>query len=171
MTKKLSALVMGSGFAGQGHVEALRYCDVDVLGMVSRTEETVKSVASKLNIPYASTNWDQALSDLSPDIVAIGTPGGAHFTPIMSALEHKAHVFSDKPLAETASKARQLYEKSLETGITTAYAASYRYQPNVLYAHEIIEQGRIGHILEIECISHFKLNPLIPFGWSHRIEP
>ena len=104
MTKKLSALVMGSGFAGQGHAEALRYCDVDVVGMVSRTEETVKSVASKLDIPYASTNWDQALDDLSPDIVAIGTPGGAHFAPIMSALEHKAHVFSDKPLAGNSLK-------------------------------------------------------------------
>lgn len=170
MAQKLTALVMGSGFAGQGHAEALRYCDVEVVGMVSRTEETVKSVASKLEIPYASTNWEQALNDLKPNIVAIGTPGGAHFAPIMSALDHKAHIFSDKPLAETASKARKLYEQAQKSSVKTAYAASYCYQPNVLYAYDLIAQGRIGQVLEIECISHFNLNPLIPFGWSHRIE-
>ncbi len=170
MVQKLKALVMGSGFAGQGHAEALRFCDVEVVGMVSRTAETVNAVAKKLNIPYASTDWEQALVDLQPDIVAIGTPGGAHFEPIMSALKHKSHIFSDKPLAETASKAKELYEQAQMQGVKTAYAASYRYQPNVLYAHELIKQGCIGQILEIECISHFNLNPLIPFGWSHRIE-
>jgi len=170
MTKKLTALVMGAGYAGRGHAESLRYCDVEVAGMVSRTKETVESVANKLEILYASTDWEQALNDLKPDIVAIGTPGGAHFAPIMSALRHGVHVFSDKPLAETASKAKQLYEQAKIAGVKTAYAASYRYQPNVLYANELIKQGRIGQVLEIECISHFNLNPLIPYGWSHRIE-
>ena len=170
MSKNLKALVMGSGFAGQGHAEALRYCDVDVVGMVSRTEERVKSVVSKLEIPYASTDWEQALNDLQPDIVAIGTPGGVHFDPIMQALNHKIHVFSDKPLAETATKSKALYMQAKNAGVKTAYAASYRYQPNVLYAHELIQQGKIGQPLEIECISHFNLNPLIPFGWSHRID-
>ncbi len=170
MTKKLTALVMGSGYAGEGHTGALRYCDVEVVGMVSRTEDTVQSVARTLEIPYASTDWEQALNDLKPDIVAIGTPGGAHFDSIMSALKHRVHIFSDKPLAETASKAKQLYEQAKLAGVRTAYAASYRYQPNVLYAHELIKQGRIGQVLEIECISHFNLNPLIPYGWSHRIK-
>ncbi|GAB5493874.1 MAG: hypothetical protein Phog2KO_40890 [Phototrophicaceae bacterium] len=161
---------MGSGFAGQGHTEALRYCGVEVVGMVSRTKDVVEDVCAKLNIPYASTDWTQALSDLQPDIVAIATPGGAHFEAIMQALSQGCHVFSDKPLAETAEKSQQLYEQSKVAGVKTAYAASYRYQPNVLHAKELIQQGKVGQPLEIECISHFRLNPLIPFGWSHRIE-
>ena len=170
MNAEITALVMGSGFAGQGHTEALRYCGVDVAGIVSRSEETVNRVARELNIPYASTNWKQALEDIHPTIVAIGTPGGVHYDAILDALDFGAHIYCDKPLAETAEKAKQLYEKAQATGVKTAYAASYRYQPNVLYAYELIQQGAIGEPQEIECISHFNLEKLIPFGWSHRIE-
>ncbi len=166
----LTALVLGSGYAGQGHAQALRYCDVEVVGMVSRTQHIVEEVAKQLDISYASTDWEQALSDLQPTIVAIGTPGGAHFEPIMQAIECGSHVFCDKPLAETAEKARQLYLRAQDAGVKTAYAASYRYQPNVLYVKELIEEGKIDQPLEIECISHFNLERLIPFGWSHQIE-
>jgi len=170
METAIKALVLGAGFAGQGHAEALRYCGVEVVGMVSRTQEIVEEIASQLNIPYASTNWEQALHDLQPNMVAIGTPGGAHVEPILQALNYKTHIFCDKPLAESADKANQLTEQADIAGVKTAYAASYRYQPNVLYAHELIRDGKIGQPLEIECVSHFNLESMIPFGWSHRAE-
>lgn len=167
---KLKALIHGSGFAGQGHAQALRDAGVEVVGMVSRTREVVEKVAAKMDIPYAGTDWLQALADLQPDIVAIGTPGGAHFEPILAALAQGCHVYCDKPLAATAVHAKALYQKSVEAGVKTAYAASYRYMPYVLFAKELVAAGAIGEPLEVECISHFNLNPLIPFGWSHRLD-
>ena len=170
MTKNLRALILGSGFAGQGHALALRAASVEIVGMVSRTREVVEQVAAQMTIPYAGTDWAQALADLQPDIVAIGTPGGAHFEPIMAALAQGCHVYCDKPLAATAVQAQTLYKKAEEAGVKTAYAASYRYMPHVLHAKELVAAGAIGEPLEVECISHFNLNPLIPFGWSHRLD-
>ena len=169
-TKSLTALVLGSGFAGQGHALALRDAGVAVVGMVSRTEKVVKEVAASLDIPYAGTDWLAALAELQPDIVAIGTPGGAHYEPILAALAQGCHVYCDKPLAATAVQAKMLYQKAKEAGVKTAYAASYRYMPSVLHAKELVAQGVIGAPQEVECISHFNLNPLIPFGWSHRLD-
>ncbi|GAB4262924.1 MAG: hypothetical protein Kow0080_00730 [Candidatus Promineifilaceae bacterium] len=166
----LTALIHGSGYAGQGHAQALRDAGVKVVGMVSRTPEVVAQVAAKMGIPYAGTDWPQALADLQPDVVAIGTPGGAHFEPIMAALAQGCHVYCDKPLAATAVHAKTLYQKSAAAGVKTAYAASYRYMPHVLHAKELVASGTIGEPLEVECISHFNLNPLIPFGWSHRLD-
>jgi len=170
MSKSLSALVLGSGFAGQGHAEAFRDAGVEITGMASRTRIVVEQVAAEMKIPYATTDWQQALLDLKPDIVAVGTPGGAHFEPVMAALEQGCHVFCDKPLATAASEARKLYQKARQMGVKTAYAASYRYQPHVLLAKALVAAGVIGEPLEVECISHYNLNPLIPFGWSHRID-
>ncbi len=170
MVNGLRALIHGSGFAGQGHALALRDAGVEIAGMVSRTPEVVAQVAAKMGIPYAGTDWQRALADLQPDIVAIGTPGGAHFEPIMAALAQGCHVFCDKPLAATAVHAKTLYQTAKETGVKTAYAASYRYMPHVLHAKELVASGAIGEPLEVECISHFNLNPLIPFGWSHRLD-
>lgn len=167
---KLTALVLGTGFAGRGHTQALRDVGVEVVGMVGRTPHVLEAVSAELNIPYSSTNWQQALIDLQPDIVSIGTPGGAHVEPILAALEHGCHVFCDKPLAATAADAKKLYEAAKSVGVKTAFAASYRYMPHVLHAKELVAQGAIGEPQEVECISHFNLNPLIPFGWSHRLD-
>lgn len=167
---KLRALIHGSGFAGQGHTQAFRDAGVEIAGMVSRTRDVVERVTADLDIPYAGTDWQQALADLQPDIVAIGTPGGAHFDPILAAIAQGCHVYCDKPLAATAAQTKTLYHRALEANVKTAFAASYCYQPHALLARQLIADGAIGEPLEVECVSHFNLNPLIPFGWSHRVE-
>ena len=168
MSKALSVLVLGSGFAGEGHVDAFRRAGADVVGMVSRNKAVVEAVASKIGVPYAGTDWAQALADCKPDIVSIATPGGAHFEPVMAALEAGCHVYCDKPMAESSENARLMYEKAVEKNCKTAYAACYRYMQEVLHAKRLIENGAIGEPQEVECISHFDLDPLIPFGWSHQ---
>ncbi len=170
MSNHLRALVLGSGFAGKGHTEALRDSGVEVVGMVSRTAAVVQQVAEELHIPYGSTNWQRALDDLEPDIVTVGTPGGAHYEPVMAALDKGSHIYCDKPLAATPEQARQMYAKAKAKGVKTAYAASYRYEPHALLARELIQAGAIGTPQEVECVSHYNLNPLIPFSWSHRLD-
>ena len=169
MPAVLRALILGSGFAGKGHALALRDAGVEVVGLVGRTAGVVEQAATELAIPYAGTDWHGALEGLRPDIVAIGTPGGAHVAPILAALTYGCHVLCDKPLAPTAAEARQLYEAARQAGVKTAYAASYRYQPQVLLARRLVAEGALGTPLEVECMSHYDLNPLIPFGWSHQL--
>jgi predicted dehydrogenase len=170
MSKKLKVLVHGTGFAGQGHAAAFRYAGAEVVGMVGRTESVVKAVAKEMAIPYASTDWAQALRDCQPDIVSIGTPGGAHAEPIKQAIAHGCHVFCDKPLTESGETSTKLYELSLAKGVKTAFATSFRYMPHVRHAKQLVAEGVIGEPLEVECISHFNLERDIPFGWSHRKE-
>jgi len=166
----LKVLICGTGYAGQGHARAFRDCSTDVVGMVGRTESVLHEVAAELDIPYTNTDWAQALKDCQPDIVAIGTPGGAHVEPITQAIEHGCHVFCDKPLTQDGDSARLLHELAVAKGVKTAFAASYRYTPNILHAKQLVADGAIGEPLEVECISHFNLERHIPFGWSHTRE-
>lgn len=170
MSTKLKVLICGTGFAGQGHAEAFRDASAEVVGIVGRTESVVHEVAEKLGIPYAGTDWDQALRDCQPDVVSIGTPGGAHVEPITKAIEHGCHVFCDKPLSESGDSAKVLNELAVAKGVKTAFAASFCYMPEVLHARKLVADGAIGEPLEVEGISHFNLERYIPFGWSHRSE-
>lgn len=170
MPTKLRALVHGSGFAGQGHAEALRDSGVEIAGMVSRTKDVVEEVARRMGIPYSGTDWQRALDELKPDIVAIGTPGGPHFDAVMPALAKGCHIYCDKPLGVTANQAKQMYEAATVAKVRTAFAASFRYQPHALLAKKLVSEGAIGEPWEAECVSHYNLNPLIPWGWSHKIE-
>lgn len=170
MSKKLRVLIHGTGFAGQGHAEAFRYVGVEVVGIVGRTPSVVEQVAADMQIPYAGTDWAQALIDCQPDVVSIATPGGAHETPIRQAIEFGCHVFSDKPLTTEGASAQALYELAVAKQVKTAFASSFRYMPDVIHAKRLVSEGIIGEPLEVECISHFNLERDIPFGWSHRKE-
>lgn len=170
MSKSRRVLVHGTGFAGQGHAEAFRDMGAEIVGIVGRTPNVVEDVKSKLNIPYGGTDWGAALDALKPDIVSIGTPGGAHFDAIKSAIDHGCHVFCDKPLTTEGESAVELYQLAEAKKLKTAYAASFRYMPHIIHAKRLVAKGVIGEPQEVECISHFNLEKDIPFGWSHRAE-
>ncbi len=170
MSDKLKVLVHGTGFAGQGHADAFRAVGAEVVGMVGRTPSVLEKVAHKMAIPYYSTDWAQALKDCQPDIVAIGTPGGAHYEPIRQAIALGCHVFCDKPLTDKGASAVHLYELAKKHHVKTAFASSFRYMPHILHAKQLVADGAIGEPVEVECISHFNLERDIPFGWSHRKE-
>src|SRR5688500_8246824 len=109
MTRKpLTAIVIGAGFAGEGHTIALRECGVDVQAICSRTPSAVQAMADKLGVPTPSTDWRQTLDEIKPDIVAIATPGGTHEEMVVAALERGCHLYCDKPLAPDARTARRL---------------------------------------------------------------
>ena len=131
MSAPLKVLVCGTGYAGQGHTRAFRDVSAEVVGMVGRTEEVLNDVTEKLGIPYAGTDWRRALADCNPDIVAIGTPGGAHVEPITQAIEHGCHVFCDKPLSESGESAKALHDLAVAKGVKTAFATSFRYMPSL----------------------------------------
>jgi len=170
MDKKLKVLVSGTGFAGQGHADAFRAMGAEVVGIVGRTPKVVAEVATKMSIPYSGTDWQQALKDCQPDVVTIGTPGGAHHETISQAIEVGCHVFSDKPLTHSAETAIELYELAKSKQVKTAFGATFRYMPHVMHAKKLIAGGAIGEPAEAEFISHFNLERNIPFGWSHREE-
>ncbi len=170
MKRKLKVLVSGTGFAGQGHTDAFRNVGAEVVGMVGRTESVLAEVAKKKSIPYTNTNWEQALKDCQPDIVSIGTPGGAHYQAILPAIKQGCHVFCDKPLTDSGGSAKELYDLSKQYNVKTAFASSFRYMPCIQHAKQLVAAGAIGEPLEAEFISHFNLERDIPFGWSHRKE-
>lgn len=170
MSKTIKVLVHGTGFAGQGHAQAFRDVGAKIVGIVGRTPSVVAQVTQEMDIPYGGTDWQKALNDCKPDIVSIATPGGAHFEPIKQAIAAGCHVFCDKPLTADGPTAVELNRLAKEKGVKTAFAASFRYMPEILHAKRLVAAGAIGEPVEVECVSHFNLERDIPFGWSHKRE-
>lgn len=165
----MKALILGTGFAAEGHTTALRANGVDVVGIVGRTPHRVSEVQAQLDIPHGSTSWTDSLDQLRPDLVAIATPGGWRREPILQAIERGCHVFCDKPLEVDATRAEALCQAARQAQVKTAFAASFCYQPHCRFARDLVREGKIGTPLEVECVSHYDIDPLIPFHWSHRI--
>ncbi|HET7770751.1 MAG TPA: Gfo/Idh/MocA family oxidoreductase [Chloroflexota bacterium] len=166
MTRKpLTAIVIGAGFAGEGHTIALRECGVDVQAICARTPSAVQAMASKLGVPTASTDWRRTLEQTKPDIVAIATPGGTHEEMVTAALARGCHLYCDKPLAPDSQTARRLADQAQSAGVKHAYAATHRYDPSVAYIAELLRDGAIGQVAEVEATFRRHLHPLTPWTW------
>jgi predicted dehydrogenase len=166
MTKSLRAVVIGAGFAGEGHTQALRSTGVDVVAMCARQPRVVQSVADRLQVPQASVDWRQTLQTIRPDIVALATPANLRAEVVDVATALSCHLYCDKPLATTAEEAGRLYRLVEHAGVKHAYAATMRCDPSVVWLGELVRSGAIGTLREIEYAFRFSfMSPLSPWTW------
>jgi predicted dehydrogenase len=125
----------------------------------------VRQVADRLGIPNASVDWRQTLHTTKPDIVALATPAVLRREVIEAATDLGAHIYCDKPLAVDAEEARLCYELVQRAGVKHAYAATHRYDPTVAWLAELVADGVIGSLTEIEATVTFGPPELTPWGW------
>jgi predicted dehydrogenase len=149
MSRGLRAVVIGAGWAGTGHTVALRHYGVDVVAICARQEEAVRTAAENFGVMEASTNWQETLQRVRPEIVSIATPAALRSEPLRAAVELGAHVLCDKPLAISGADAGSLYRIVERAGVKHAYAATHHYDPSIAWVGELIREGAIGTLREI----------------------
>jgi predicted dehydrogenase len=166
---QLRAVVIGAGFAGEGHTVALQYAGVEVAAICSRTPDVVSELTTRLGVEQASTDWRRTLQDVRPDIVAVATPAVAHVEQITAALQLGCHIYADKPLAVTARDARQLFELARRSGVKTALATTWMYDPGVIYLSELVVAGAIGRPIEVESCRRMLWPHPVAVTWMNRL--
>jgi len=170
MGPALTAVVIGAGFAGEGHTLALRHCGVEVAAICARNPEVVRTVADRLGVPQASTDWRATLRQVRPSIVCIGTPAALRGAVVEEAVALGAHVLCDKPLALRGAEAGRLYGLVDRAGVKHAYASTFRYDPSVAWLAELVREGRIGRLVEIEASTRHA-SPPATMAWSWWFDP
>ncbi len=154
-TSRLRAVVIGAGWAGEGHANALRYCGVDVVAICARQADVVQAVADRLAVPEASTDWRKTLAQVRPEIVALATPAVLRREVVEMAAGFGAHIFCDKPLATTAEEAKAILQCVEQAGVKHAFAATHRYDPSVAWTTELLGNNTIGRLQTVDCLLRF----------------
>lgn len=163
--KPLRAIVIGAGAAGEGHTLALRQTGVEVVAICARQPAVVQAVADRLAIPQASTDWRHTLQTVTPDIVALATPAALRGEVIEAATALGCHLFCDKPLATTAKEAGRLYRLAESAGVKHAYTATARYDPGMAWLSELVGDGAIGTVREMDYAFRLPFPLRTPWSW------
>src|SRR5437763_15841590 len=100
---QLRAGVIGTGFIGPVHMEALRRLGVQVIALCD-VPNVVKAAAEKFGIPQAFGNYKEMLASPDVDVVHITAPNRCHCEMSLAALEAGKHVVCEKPLAMNTSE-------------------------------------------------------------------
>ena len=110
--------VVGTGFIGVVHVEALRRLGVEVVG---RRRLVARARAAKPGLPEPYESFEAMLADDRVDVVHLTTPNHLHHPQVKAALAAGKHVVCEKPLAMTSAEtARAGAARARRAGSSTA---------------------------------------------------
>ena len=113
MSKPLSVLVVGLGNMGLSHAKAYHaLAGFEIVGLCSRHAKAMTTLPEDLAGYRRFDDYAEALAELRPDAVSINTWPETHAAYATMALDAGAHVFLEKPLAETVEAAEQLVAKA-----------------------------------------------------------
>ncbi len=143
-----SALV-GTGFIGPVHVEALRRLGRNVVGVLGSTPERGQAAAKSLGIPRAYQTYDELLADAAVRVVHLTSPNRFHFEQCRRGIEAGKHVICEKPLAMTATETAALVALAEKSPLVAAVCYNIRFYPLCLEAQQRIAAGHIGDIYHV----------------------
>ncbi|HEX2221631.1 MAG TPA: Gfo/Idh/MocA family oxidoreductase [Candidatus Limnocylindria bacterium] len=167
---EIGAAVIGSGFIGTVHIEALRRLGVTVHGILGSTSERAGARARALGVAKAYTSLDELLSDDRVEVVHVTSPNHLHHDQVRTILSAGRHVLCEKPLAMTSEQSAELVRLAADTGLVNAVNFNLRFYPLNQHLAELIGQGALG---EIRLVSghYFQDWLLLETDWNWRLEP
>ena len=146
--KRLKAAVVGMGFIGFAHVEALRRIPhVDVVAIADSFG--AKEKAERLGVPAGYADYVEMMDACKPDCIHICTPNSTHMAIAMAAIERGIHVVCEKPMARNAEEAQKMVDAVRKSGVIGALNFHNRYYPIPYRMRRMALDGELGEIYHI----------------------
>lgn len=168
--KGLKAAVIGAGFMGSTHTEALRRMGVEVCGILGADQEETRQAMTRLGIPTGYSSYEDVCADPQVDAVHLCTPNYTHAPMATAALLAGKHVLCEKPLANTSAEAAALVALEKSSGRVGAVNYNLRFYPLNQEAKARIDSGELGEVRIIHgeyCQDWL----FFPTDWNWRLEP
>jgi predicted dehydrogenase len=144
---RLKAGIIGTGFIGPAHIEALRRVgNVDVVAIASKERSRAESIAATYGIPRVYDGWKDVVCDREIDVVHNCTPNNLHFEINRAAILSNKHIISEKPLTMTVKKSAELVQLVRTHKVVNAINFNYRFYPLIQHARTMVEKGELGDV-------------------------
>lgn len=144
------------GFIGCGEVTERKsgpaFNEVEgshIEAVMSRTEERARSYAERHGVKKWYTDAQKLIDDPDVNAIYVATPPSSHATFAIMAMRAGKPVYVEKPLAATYDDCIRVNYVSEQTGVPCYVAYYRRYLPYFLKVKDIIDQGTLGTITNV----------------------
>ena len=133
--------IVGTGFMGRTHAAGWAATPAEIVGFVSKDEETAVSLTNQ----YGGQIFPDVASLLpNVDVVDICTPTHRHYEMALQAAAAGKHIICEKPLARTLAQAREMMAACDAAGVKLLVAHVVRFFPEYALARQKVASGEIG---------------------------
>ena len=164
----IQVAVVGAGFIGPVHVEALGRLGIEVAGILGVSDQESQAAARQLGLPKAYRSFEEVLADEAVQAVHIATPNRLHHPMAKAALKAGKHVMCEKPLAMDSSESAELVALARETGLAAGVNYNIRYYPLCLEAADMRRRGDLGDVYSV-CGSYVQDWLFYPTDYNWRV--
>jgi len=170
--KKSQVGIVGAGFIGRQHIEAVRRIpNIEVVAISEYNKEAARKIADEFGIEHAYDDVDEMIADLQLDVIHNCTPSNMHYEVNKKVLNAGIHLYCEKPLTLTSAESEELVELVKEKGLKAAVNFNYRHNAMVEEMKERIQHKTIGDVwyLAVEYLQDWLLKET-DFDWRVETE-
>jgi predicted dehydrogenase len=151
----IGVAILGAGNVSAGHLQAyLANPDCRVVAIGSRTKEGAIAKAREAGIdPTSIAIYDRVeelMGDPSVDALSICSPHTLHADHLIAAAEAGKHCLIEKPIAMGAQELSRMAQAVEQAGIRTVCGFVLRWNPAVMAAKAMIDDGKFGDLLYVQ---------------------
>jgi predicted dehydrogenase len=147
--RPVGAAVVGTGFIGPVHVEAVRRLGHRVIGILGSSVDKSRRAAVELGLELGYATFADLLADPRVEVVHLASPNAAHFDQCRRAIAAGKHVICEKPLAMTSAETAELVKLAAASPVVTAVNYNVRFYPLILEARERVRRGQVGDVYHV----------------------
>jgi hypothetical protein len=130
----------------------------------SKAQDALPSDELKSSVKIVN-KIDEITSDPEVELVIITTINDTHYEFSKAALSAGKHVLVEKPTCPTEKEVKELAEIAKDKGVMLVTYQNRRFDADFLTLQKIIEEGRMGDVVELESKMD-RYRPVLKGGWS-----
>lgn len=147
MADKFRWGIMGTGNIARQFTTGMATTRRGVVSAVgSRAMAPAAAFASDFKIPQAYASYEELLADRNIDGIYLSLPNSLHHEWTIKALNAGKHVLCEKPIANNAFQAEEMFDIAKKRGKLLVEAFMYRAHPQTRSYIQTLRSGTIGDV-------------------------
>jgi predicted dehydrogenase len=131
----------------------------ELTAVASRDQGKATAYAEQHGIPKVYGSYEALLADPDIDVIYNPLPNKLHSEWTIKAAEAGKHVLCEKPLVTTLAEFDQVVAAAERNRVTVFEAFMYLHHPQTHTVLDLVREGKIGQLQQINSWFHFYLPP------------
>lgn len=148
---------IGTGMMGREHianVKALPHAEVAAIADPDGDSLRLGQELTALDDATCYPDYHDLIADDSLDAIVVATPNHTHGDVVVDALESKAHLLIEKPLAINVAECNRIIAAAEGREAMVWVGLEYRYKPPIARLVEEVHKGRAGLVRMVAIREH-----------------
>ena len=164
---EIGLAIVGCGTIGRIRaIMARDYPGIGWIGLCDVNEELGKKLKEDCKADFFTSNYNDLLKRSEVTAVIIATDENHHFGPTMAAIEAKASLFIEKPLATDLIESRTVLNAIKSAKIDAVLGYTQRFRRRFLAVKQKLQDNEIGDVTSV--VTRAFMNSMVPIATLRR---